>query len=198
MPRRQRPCKKSPQLTDCSTQTDSTIENQPRRSSLSKLTILNEHKESVDSSEFISIENPSLPIAPRKSGTISKPPSSYNVFVKPITNNEKANSTLADVSNNTIPMMLSDPEISVNTRGGPEVEAVNMNIANLDIIDVEDGSVSEESQECHPNFSRKLDDKPANGDEATEDQRIRKVTKIFRIKKAGVVYINNYFQAPSE
>lgn len=44
----------------------------------------------------ITIRNPSLMNVPPKPA-ISKPPKNYTTFVKPITNNEKANSTLADL-----------------------------------------------------------------------------------------------------
>jgi len=44
----------------------------------------------------ITIRNPSLMNVPPKPA-ISKPPKNYTTFVRPITNNEKANSTLADL-----------------------------------------------------------------------------------------------------
>lgn len=49
-----------------------------------------------EASDHLSVQNPSLLPVLNRPSSISKPPGSYRIFVKPITNNERANSTLVN------------------------------------------------------------------------------------------------------
>lgn len=92
MVRRKRMC-------DSSTQTEAAIKTGVPIVLLNRHSLASgkEHALSHDYSSSITIRNPSMVSAQTKPG-ISKPPKSYRFFAKPITNNEKFNSTLADLA----------------------------------------------------------------------------------------------------
>lgn len=66
------------------------------QSKIRSLTEDNRHQTDQETTDHLTIQNPSLLNIPKRPSSISKPPGSYRIFARPITNNERANSTLVN------------------------------------------------------------------------------------------------------